>query len=120
MLLEHKDISMEISIETYVEKLLPWDFSVKVGGVVYQTRPLTMGDVLLIEDLEKKKGTVAAMQTMADVVQSLFVAPAPDVATWPFEAFMAVLVAVMTYWKEQTKKNMQAIRLSIEGTPEKS
>jgi hypothetical protein len=120
MFLEHKGTLMEISIDSYVERLLPWDLSIKHDGKIHQIRPLTMGDVLIIENIEKSKGSMAGLEKMMQVVESLFVDPKPDCSRWPFEVFMSVLVLVMNYWKDQTKKNMETVRLQIDGKTEKN
>ena len=120
MFLEHKGTFMEISIDNYVDRLIPWDLSITHQGTVHKIRPLTMGDVLIIEQIEKNKRSVAGLEQMMKVVESLFIEPKPDCSRWPFEVFMSVLVLVMNYWKDSTKKNMETVRLQIGGTTEKN
>ena len=106
---------MQISIESYLEKLMPWEFTVKYQQQVYTVRPLTIGDMMLIEAIGASGMDGKSVEKIQEVVQSLFVAPAPDVSPWRIEALMVVLTNVVTYFRDITKKNAEVIAMKIEA-----
>lgn len=106
---------MEVSIESYVEKLVPWEFHIKWQGKLYPVRPLTMGDVMVIESMGTGPTEAKSMARMQEVVQSLFTAPAPDVGQWRIEALMQFLFALMQYFRDSTKKNMSVLMMKVES-----
>ena len=106
---------MEVSIESYVEKLVPWEFNIKWQGKLYPVRPLTMGDVMVIESMGTGPTEAKSMARMREVVQGLFTAPAPDVGQWRIEALMQFLFALMQYFRDSTKKNMTVLMMKVES-----
>ena len=95
---------MEISIDEDLEKLLPWDFKMKIHGKSYRTVRPVMGSVIQLQSLASL-GTPEAM----GLIEGLFVAPKPDVAGWLPEVVTLVVVRFLQHFNEYVEKNSQAV-----------
>jgi hypothetical protein len=104
---------MNLDLDSYIETLFPWDFSVTVRGVSYPTRPLTIGDLLAIENIQAAArlpdaGGDAALKMIRDLrdrVVSFFPGEKPDVDAWQPATLTAVIGQITRYWSEFAKKN---------------
>jgi hypothetical protein len=98
----------ELDLDGYEAALPTWDFAVKYKGTSYPTRPLTIGDLAVIEQMEKGKDAgLAQIKRVADFVSSIFTGKKPDVSKWPPDLLGKVVKAVGSYWSERTKKNAE-------------
>ena len=71
----------EIDLESVVERVLPWDHPVKLGGKVYATRPATIGEVAILEDAIRNKHN-RTTSDLLEILTGIFVGKAkPDVGS---------------------------------------
>ena len=105
---------MIVELEKYLQNLLPWDLTIQVRGVGHHVRPLTLGDLVSLESVARGQGVEVGR--LVALVQGLFVAPQPDVASWPPQYLMPVIVKVLSYFAEFTKKNGAIVAAAMAPT----
>jgi hypothetical protein len=99
---------MQLDLDKIIdEQLLPWEFSITVGGATYATRPLVVADVGTLQQLVANSDK--AVDRLASAVAGLFVAPGPDASTWRMEALLGVIQAVLAYWQSSAEKNSRSL-----------
>jgi hypothetical protein len=98
---------MNLELDRYLYQLAPWDFTVTVGHFTYPTRPLLVGDLLLVERMERSENV--SMTQLHDLVASLFVGEQkPDVKAWTIDALREVILGAVRHWTEASKKKPEA------------
>lgn len=99
---------MQLDLDKIIdEQLLPWDFSITVGGASYATRPLVVADVGTLQQLVANADM--SLDRLGMAVAGLFVSPGPDVSPWRMEALLGVIQAVLAYWQSSAEKNSRSL-----------
>lgn len=101
---------MNVNLDSALAALLPWDLTLTINGVAYRTRPLTVAQVGALEQFGALKPD-QALRFLAD----LFADPKPDVSAWNAEQLQAVPLAIVEYFKEQTRKNSPRIAALVQA-----
>lgn len=94
---------MDIDIDAYVAKFLPWDLSVTVNKTSHATRPLTLMDMVAFQiDRKDPKG----VDKLRDAVAGIFVTRPADIDKWSEAVLLIVMKKVLEFYKDHTKKNL--------------
>jgi hypothetical protein len=101
---------MELDMDEILNGLMPWDFSVRIAGKSYPTRPLTVADVVRLEKAFKENNP----ESLRTAIQSVFSTPL-DLSLFPHEATHGIAAAVSEYWREHILKNSPAIAPAIKA-----
>lgn len=99
-----------MNLDMYLDKLLPWNFTVTYQSEVFKTRAPLVADLALLENLNSQ-GT-AGLAGLRDALKGLFVGGAPDLDKMPFEALLAIASKYTAYFQEQSKKNLTAMGMT--------
>lgn len=100
-------LAMIVELETYLQNLLPWELIIRINGVGYAVRPLTLGDLASLEAVVRQRDV--EIGKLVALIESLFTSPRPDVRAWPPQYLMPLIMQVLTYFSEFTKKNGAAM-----------
>ena len=117
------NLDVDKLIAEAVQTLLPWSLTIKIGGVEYTVRPLTVADVAVAEQIQK---SVAAesdpgrleelARSMFDLITGWFAEPRPDLAKLTADQMQAVLGSIMVYLaKKKSEAIMRATKAAVEA-----
>lgn len=100
---------MEFDLDAAVERaeamVMPWEFSIKIEGVGYATRPITIAELGAFKEL---KGMPEAK--VRSFVAGLFAVDVKHaIKKWPIDKVMAAALAVSAYFGERVKKKSLAL-----------
>jgi hypothetical protein len=87
-----------------LDRTLPWELSLKVGGTRYVTRRPTVAEVGQLARVEQMNEPQAY-----ELLASLFDDPKPDVRSWSLESIQAAVAAYAAYLRTRVEKKAQAI-----------
>src|SRR5688572_9484858 len=62
--------AVNLAIEKYLKSLCPWDLTLEIDGRSYRVRPLTVGDLMVLERTQGGGG--GSIAAVADFVATLF------------------------------------------------
>lgn len=111
---------MIAALDSYAKYISPWDFSIKIDGKTFPTRPLTLADVAVLEGFQKNKGTTD-FNVLIEFITGIFSgAKKPDVGKWPPEYLPLVIGELGNYWMERSKKNAAAISAAVKNAQEEA
>jgi hypothetical protein len=89
-------------------KAMPWDFSVRIGGTVYRTRPPSVAEI----------GQLGRLKGLSDdagfkLLNSLFDGPKPPRTAWHLPRINTTLQGYMAYFVVTSEKNSQTVTSKI-------
>jgi hypothetical protein len=105
---------MELNIdELILREVLPWEFSLRVGGQSWATRPLVIADVARLQRLLREADS--SVEAARGAVAEFFAEPRPDVSAWSMDQMLAAVKAVLVYWQKSAEKNSASISGGVEA-----
>lgn len=101
---------MQFDIDAARMTLAPWDFLLKVGGVAYRVRELTLQE---FNDLAARGRSQTPEEDVA-TLQALFVGdPQPDVRAWDADRRDEAYAAIGAYLNAYLEKKRERIRRQV-------
>lgn len=95
----------ELNLDEIVEMIDPWEYTVRVGGQSYPTRPLTVGDLCFVESIDEGGGGVRVAR-LVEFAGGLFAGERkPDVGRLTPAKLKALIKGVAEYFAQRAKKN---------------
>lgn len=104
---------MKIDVDEIVNRVLPWECEITIGGVAYNLRAPTLADMDTLAKFEanKKLSEIDA----AGLISSLFAEPKPPLAELDFPRFNFVAQVVTSYIRDYLSKKNSALLLQAAG-----
>jgi hypothetical protein len=89
-------------------KAMPWEFSVKIGGKTYKTRPPSVAEI----------GLLSRMKGLSDeagfkLLDSLFEGAKPPRSAWTLPRINTVLQGYLSFFVVTSEKNSRAVTSKI-------
>jgi hypothetical protein len=109
---------MQLDLDAILSNVLPWDFTVKLGGKVYQTRPPTVAEAVQLDKAFRANNGDQIRVAVASIFGGT-ASGAPDFDQHAPGAASAVAHGLIEYWKEHIRKNSQAIAPAVKAAMEK-
>jgi len=100
---------VEMDLDDYIDKLLPWDFKLTHKKKKYPTIAPTLGDIISLGSLEAKDP--ASLVKFRAYVKGLIVQPPPDFDAWPDALVMLVFKKIGEHYKDFHSKNAERLGL---------
>ncbi|MGE5608997.1 MAG: hypothetical protein ACM359_07070 [Bacillota bacterium] len=101
---------MAFKLRDVVAKFVPWEFPVEIDAMVYQTRPVLIGELLKLSTLGKDP---KAADQVRDLVRGWFKGAAPDVSLWTMDEVQALMTGMQEYAAARAKKNAPIIKRAM-------
>jgi len=116
-------IDVDRVIAEAVQKLLPWSLTIKIGGVEYTVRPLTVADVAAAEQIQKAVAVERDPVRLEELAREMFhligdwfAEPRPDLMKMTADQMQAVLGSIMLYLaKKKSEAIVRATKAAVEG-----
>jgi hypothetical protein len=90
---------MNIDLDHNEAELDPWDLKATIGGVEYPTRPMTVADLQMFEDIDA--GRVKDMRAMMAFMLSFFPHEKPDLSQVPCELLGILFQQINAHTRER-------------------
>lgn len=103
---------MKINVDEIVQRVLPWECELTIGGQVHRVRPPSLADV---DGLKKIEARTLGGAAAAEFVESLFEDPRPKLQDLPMPQFNLVLRSVLGYIGEYLSKKNADLLLEAAG-----
>ena len=111
---------MELDLEQAVADKFPWDFSLRIKSKSYPTRPLSLGDLMAVEQIQQKvkQNDLGSIMPLLRWIESLFPHEKPKLDHLQPHQLIVILVAILTQWRAHSEKNSLAAAAAITGAAE--
>jgi len=90
---------MSIDLDHNAAELDPWDLKATIGGVEYPTRPMTVADLQMFEDIDA--GRVKDMRAIMTFMLSFFPHEKPDLSQVPCELLGILFQQINTHARQR-------------------
>lgn len=94
---------MAFDLDNAVGQFLAWEFPVEIGGKVYRTRPIKLGEVFALAG-------EASGDRLRELILGLFEGAKPDLSGWTMDHVQAFIAAIQDYAAERAKKNAPVMK----------
>jgi chromosome segregation and condensation protein ScpB len=111
---------MEIDIDSIIGGLLEWDLKISINGLLKSTKPLTLGDLALLLEAMKNPQRADLIGAICRIFEGSETEIRKWVEGWRMEKMLAVVTAVVKYFKDKSGKNSPAIAAQVEAAMAKA
>lgn len=94
-----------------INEVLPWDFSISIGGTSHSVRPLLNKDVIRLKTIEE-----LPVEKQYESIAGLFESPPPAVDQWNDAQATAAIAAIIGYVNGRAAKNFRRIVAQVSAT----